>query len=183
MLVQMDALYPDGVPFGEHSPEEDNDGWRCVDTTGPPDVFSLEDLPPGFIENLEPDDSGNSYLFISSAVKTKGNDERNGNSWLANASATSNNEKNTIKISPGATISISRGNMKNRDLQEGRRLASAPGDPEGDHTLLVVRVTGTDSAPSQSAADLSDDIFGTYGDKHNLVSISATTTSTLTLSS
>jgi len=174
LLVQVDAFFPDGHPIGGNSPFEENDGWRCIDTTGAPNVYSLEDLPAGFIEKLRDDDSGNAHLSISSATKINGNGQSNG---LTDASSTSNNGKSTIKVNPGATVKISRGNKnKNRDLQERRKLAQAhPGNPEGDHTLLAVRVIDIDfKAPTQTATQLSDDIFGRdgdpNGDPHNLVS-------------
>jgi len=181
LLLQVDAFFAAGVPIAGNSMFEENDGWRCMDTTGAPIVYSLEDLPAGFIENLRDEDSGNALLSISSATKSKGIGQSN---RLADASASSsNNGKNAIKVNNGATVTISRGNNnENLNLQEGRRLAAAPpGTPNGDHTLLVVRVSGIDAIPSRTATTISGDVFGTDGDPLNLVSESDSMTIALAL--
>jgi hypothetical protein len=73
-------------------------------------------------------------------------------------------EKNRIEISPGASVSISRGSTSS---DERRRLVAA-GDSTGKHILLVVRVTdNTGDAPSKKASELSVDVFS---DPNNLVS-------------
>lgn len=164
LLVQVDALYPDGVPIGETPPHEENEGWRCVGTIGPPDVYSLEDLPPGFIKKLHSKDSGSAHLSISSAIMIKGSENK-----PSTSSSGKGGKENRIIVSPGATLNISRGNKKEKQAVEGeRRLASAgPGDPQGDHTLLVVRITSGRNSPTDSAAQISDDVFR---DRVNLVS-------------
>jgi len=192
MLVQVHALYPHG--HVGRAEEDENGGWRCVDTEKH-SVFSLEHLPPGFIESnhLDSSDSANSYLTISSARKINDNgvqehkaakmlfqhtnstvSERSSlSSSATDASDSSNsNEKNKIMVSTGATVTFTRGTQsKGRELQqqgEGRRLVGA-GDPTGIHTLLVVRVKDkTGDKPSKSASQLSDDIFK---DENNLVRV------------
>lgn len=171
MLVQVHALYPNGVPTGEHSPEEENDGWRCVDTEGPPNVYSLEGLPSGIVESLDASDSANMLLSISSAVKTNGNDQGIGNGSRNADAFTSNRGTNKIKINRRAQVSLTHRNKReNRALQQGERRLVAPNAPTGNHTLLVVRVSGIDQSPTYSASQLSDDVFGTSGDPANLVS-------------
>jgi len=172
--VQVHAYYPNGGPT-EHSIWRENNGWRCVDATGSSDVYSLEGLPPGFLEELDGSDSGNSYLSISSATMIKANGRSRGEVWTADASAIpdASKGKNEIKVSPDATFFVIRGNRpRGRSLQEGRRRLVAPGDPTGDHTLLVVRVTDTiGDAPSKSLIQISRDIFGPAEfDQVNLVS-------------
>lgn len=171
----MHALYPNGT--NGKTVEDDNGGWRCMDVSESRAVFSLEDLPPGIIKNLEAADSAKTYLSISSATKLqdKGKPVEFGNSTVADDSATSkyNNYayhgNNKIRINRGASISVIRGNEAQDRVTEhgGRRLAPST----GTLYVLVVRVSDTaGNEPGKSAAQLSDDTFGTYGDEYNLVS-------------
>jgi len=152
MLVKLDVLHLNGITSSS-ALEVDNDGWRCVDTdeTGSPIINSLDDLPPDILEELNASNSATTYLHISSAIKII------------------SETRNVIRIHSKATVSLSRAEVS-RDLQQ-LRLGVGQQDTIGNHTLVVVRVI--DEAGDQPTADarqLSDDVFGTYKDPHNLVS-------------
>lgn len=162
-------MYPNGVGDDGTTVEDDNDGWRCMDIAGSRIVYSLEDLPEGIIEELDTADSAETLLSISSVSKLQDNG-RVGNDGMAGGCDGQNcyNGENKIKVHQGATVSIIRGNQAQELISqhEERRLAPTT----GTSTVLVVRVRDPSGAqPSKTAAQLSDDIFGTNGDPHNLV--------------
>lgn len=177
MLVQIHALYPKGHSNDGHTVDDENEGWRCVDTATD-SVLSLSGLPAGFVKNtnLTASDSSSSFLSISAArtIKDDGEEQeemletlfQHANSRMNDAVATDEDkEKNRIEISPGASVSISRGSTSS----DGRRRLVGAGDSTGKHILLVVRVTDrTGDAPSKRASELSSDIFS---DSNNLVSV------------
>lgn len=181
MLVQVHALYPKGHPDeGSADVEDDNEGWRCVDVDGSQDVYSLEDLPVDFIRSnkLEPRDSANAYLTISSATKIQLQEPptaRNAKGLFARSFDTTANTTTTfandrIKVEPGAVVSVSRAPHEDspQALKHRRRLANGgAGNPTGAHSLLVVRVTDQNgNAPAKSRSELATDIFS---DANNLV--------------
>jgi hypothetical protein len=147
LLVQEESLYPNGAP----EVGEENDGWRClVDSS----IYSIEGLAPGIYKN-NGWTSGRTKLSASS---TK----------LKKADAHS---KNTLTVNQGALISAERVDANwrpDRKLrQRGRELVVKEGNP----SLLVLRVIDQDGdAPPQSKEELSNKIFGTYGDSVNMVS-------------
>jgi len=170
MLVQVHALYPNGHGDDGHVEEDENEGWRCVDTKKSQQVFSLEDLPTDFIKNnnLTASDSANSYLSISSATMIKDNDQRQEmmvkalfEQVNARISDSAGSTKNRIKIGSDAAVTVS------RTSSEGRRRLLSSGNPTGTHSVLVVRVSdGNRDAPTKPGPELSNDIFS---DTNNLV--------------
>jgi len=154
MLVQAHALNIDGEPEAD-----ENQGWKCV--VGTHSVFSLEGLPPDFIQsnNLDARDSAISYLSISAANIYKSDPTKP----LFGRSIVPKTGGSKIIITADATVSLIR--QDRRALQQTadtRTLQTVvPADePTGDHTLLVVRVIDkTGDAPSKSAYELSDGIF------------------------
>jgi hypothetical protein len=165
-LYQLDALFPDGGPGNGKSPVDDNEGWRCLLDDADFSTYSIEGLPPGFFKKNSDLISGESILTVSFAEKLKGNGSR----------------KNTLAIAPGALVSASR--SKGSKGKNPNALESAKNNPnifnlrrrdrelimqEGNPTVLVIRVSGTDASPPQSAPELSADVFGGPSDIHNLV--------------
>jgi hypothetical protein len=162
-LYQLDALFPDGGRGNGKSPVDDNEVWRCLLDDEDFSTYSIEGLPPGFFKKNSDLISGESILTVSSAEKLKGNGSK----------------KNTLAIAPGAFVSASRAKGKNPNAlvsgkkktnifnlrRRERELIMKDGNP----TVLVIRVSGTDASPPQSAPELSVDIFGSSSDIHSLV--------------
>lgn len=177
MLLQIHAMYPNG-PNDGHLVDDDNDSWRCFDTASQVAqvVYSLQDLPSGIIKSLVVEDSAHSFLQISSTSKLQDNGLNFQNeNMLATSDAASHNidythRTNKILVKPGATVSIIRGNEAQERIAQqegGCRLAPK----QGTNRVLVMRVTDSAGlAPTKSATQLSDDIFGTRSDQHNVVS-------------
>lgn len=70
---------------------------------------------------------------------------------------------NDIRIPPGKKIVLEK---KPEDGSGGRRLV----ETTGTRSVLVVRVILSDGSPDNSTAQLSDSVFGTFGDVVNLAS-------------
>ena len=151
-LYQLDALFPGGWHGNGKSPVDDNEGWRCLLDDEDFSTYSIEGLPPGFFKKNSDLISGESILTVSFAEKLKGNGSR----------------KNTLAIAPGALVSASRAKGKNPTTSLRRRDKELIMN-EGNPTVLVIRVSGTDASPPQSAPELSADVFGSPSDIHNLV--------------
>lgn len=169
LLLQVHALYPNG-PTNGRTVDNDHAGWRCYDMFGSQAVLSFQDLPQDILNDLDSADSAESFLSISSATTLQDNDRNFGDN-LAGATDESGSVggTNTVKISSGATVKIIRGSeAQNRFVAQGG-VANAP--TTGTSSLLVVRVTDRNGdSPRIDRAALSDGIFGTSGDPHNLVS-------------
>jgi hypothetical protein len=171
-LYKLDALFPDGGHGDGKSPVDDNDGWRCLLDDADFSTYSIEGLEPGFFKTNFDLISGESILTVSSADKLKGNGSRE--------SKGKGSKKNTLAIAPGALVSASHAKGKNSKAaksakknpnifnlrrRDDRELVMQVGNP----TVLVIRVSGTDASPPQSASELSADVFGSSSDVHNLV--------------
>jgi hypothetical protein len=126
-------------------------------------VYSLDGISSELIDSLDESDAGNTVLTISSAARVMHmpNMATIGPStkmMTADASAfAAVNEKDKIKILPGASVSLIRGNSR-RGLQEqnDRRLITSTGNKK----VLVVRITdAAGNAPTKNATQLSDDVF------------------------
>ena len=151
-LYQLDDLFPGGGHGNGKSPVDDNEGWRCLLDDADFSTYSIEGLPPGFFKKNFDLISGESILTVSSAEKLKGNGSM----------------KHKLAIAPGALVSASRAKGKNPNTslrRRDRQLIMKEGNP----TVLVIRVSGTDASPPQSLSELSADVFGSPLDIHNLV--------------
>jgi len=136
-------------PNGEGDSEQ---VWRCRFSDGA--AYSVEGLDGG----LDLGNSGDKELIIrgGGATKTKAGQGNN------------KNKPNTLNVANADVAVGPRGNggaNSNGNGSDGRRLWQM----EGTSTTLVVRVIDeSGDAPSFSSAELSDNIFGTHGDAHNL---------------
>lgn len=150
LLVKREMLHLDNLTH-----HDENNGWRCMlmSDEWSQRVCSLQNVPPGFVETLRSNDSGSSYLQISSAQILNG-------------------DRTTIMITEGARVSIDRVTKRHLQTSGRRRLGEFPWIPSGTHTFLIVRVTDqTGDATPKSAAQLSWDTFGpAERDAVNLVS-------------
>jgi hypothetical protein len=132
MLIKIHVLYPNGIPEGEEPPEAENNGWHCEDTWGTNGVYSLDGISSELIDSLDESDAGNTVLTISSTdrVMHMPNMATIGPStkmMTADASVfAAVNEKDKIKIFPGASVSLIGGNS-HHGLQEqnDRRLITS----------------------------------------------------------
>lgn len=135
--------------------------YRCVFQERGSATYSIEGLPDDFFDTHKNKIKSAETLMKISYSSTIGD--------IAGSGAKS---KRVLKVPRAATIDFvplppgaSRG--KEGDSSERRLVQN-----EGNSSVLVIRVTDeTGAAPTKTAAELSDDIFGTSGDKHNFVSV------------
>jgi len=136
------------------NPEEEsnlpnNIKWHCEEG----DIYySLEDLPDDFFEVHGGEiKSGETLLKVSYSSDNGGGGRAHTDPY-------------TLAIPNGAKIDLEQrtpSNVNRRSLVQN----------EGTSTLLVIRVIDAKgAAPTLSAKELSDDIFGTHEDPYNLVS-------------
>jgi hypothetical protein len=155
VMFLKDELRLPGVADGSDMAQTESDVWRCLDGSND-SMYSIEGLSDTFFEDNDLT-SGKSVLKISSVFKMKAQSKGKGNKLVLNA---------------GATIAISN-STKNwqSSAQQLRHPQRELYKKEGSPTILVVRVIdNTGDAPTKSASELSDEIFGTHGDPVNLVS-------------
>jgi hypothetical protein len=160
LMFQVDELrFPDATEGSDMLAPTEKEVWRCLDGSND-SMYSIEGVSDTFFEENDVS-SGETVLKISSAFKMK---------------AESKGKGNKLVLDPGATIAISK-RTKNRQSStqklrrpQQRELYMKEGSPR----VLVVRVISsiTGDAPTKSASQLSDEIFGTnvLGDTVNLVS-------------
>lgn len=154
VLLEAIVMYAKG-----HEPKEgeETEDWRCEFKDEGNVIRSIEGVPAKFFkENRKKIKSGHTVLKIT--YPSDGSD-----------SDTITNP-DVLTIPAGAKIEIH--DIADED-EEGyrhhhRRTAV---DALGNHTLLVFRVTDSNGVgPDSTAVELSDNIFGTGTDLHNLVS-------------
>ena len=146
---------------------DNNPNWRCI-AQNDETTYSMQGLTKGFLKSLK---SGETILTVSTPKPSLYQAKQ------VLTKTTPRNSHQTIVVSDATTVTTTHvddgnqwhhGDGSTRRLRRNRRQLESK--TIGTPTMLVIRVVdAVGDAPKQSKNQLSDDVFGTFGDPINLV--------------